>query len=128
MTTRVTVALVGDAGKPGARLGMDEWTKSWDERPQTELEVEDDETLASVLDRAWNSFGVAEPEYGLGRWTAGDVGVYREDERAKPTTLTAVDDRGAVAWNAWDLRLVSFGQLVRSIDAGAIEGDRRGST
>lgn len=123
MTTRLTVALVGDPRNPGARLGMEEWAKAWDERPHVELEVADNETLASILDRAWTSLGIAKHEFGLGRWTAGDLGIYKDNERAKATPLTVTDNRGTVAWNAWDLRLISYGQLVCSIDAEAIEGD-----
>jgi hypothetical protein len=126
MQTAVTLALVGDGTRPSARLNDEEWNKPWSQRPQVELEVADDESLASVVERALRELGVRIEEGGLQPQYMVDLGLYEgEESRPIPVDLALVDSDGKVTWNVWDLRLIPYGELVRSVEAGAIVGDPR---
>lgn len=61
MPETVTLALVGEPAQPGARLEESEWERPWAGRPTVELEVEPEESLASVVERALAAFGVKVP-------------------------------------------------------------------
>jgi hypothetical protein len=54
----LTIALIGDPDKQGARISEDERSRSWAERRKIELAAGDDEPLGSIVDRALSEFGV----------------------------------------------------------------------
>jgi hypothetical protein len=126
MSRTVQIALVGDPANPGDRIPESEWAKSWNEHPRLDFGVEDRETLASIVERALPAFGVDLSKRDIAPVHIVDVVLYRgEDELTRPLagTFSVVDDDGRVLWSAYDLRLIPYEQLRRSVDAGAIEGD-----
>ncbi len=125
MPQTVTLALVGDPAQPGERIDPQEWEKPWDERPQIQLEVEETETLASIVERGVVALEVAFNLNGLQPVHAVDLTLFVDDTVVRPhgTVFTLVDDDGKAVWNVHDLAMIPYGQLVRSAEAGAVVGD-----
>lgn len=121
----VTVALVGDADT--GLINEAEWERGWEDRQKLELEVEDDESLASLLGRALEAFGAPLPDYARSYAAAYPFVGFHQDE-ARPrvsSSVDVVDDRGRVVWNVYDFDAIPFSQLQRSAEAGTIAGDPR---
>lgn len=125
MPTDVTVALLGDPARPGARIEEHEWTRTWNDRLKTVLAVNDDESVGSVADRSLSDFGVVLQEGMIGSYIV-DIALHDDvADRVRAWDMTLVDDDGRVVWAAYDLRLVPYSQLVQSVAAGAVRGDPR---
>jgi hypothetical protein len=121
----VTVALVGDPANPGARIEPEEWEKPWDERPKIQLELDEGETLGSLVERSLESFGVDTTDRDLAPVHIVDLAVYQGETLTRPVYVdfTLVDEHGTAVWSIHDLRLIPYEQVVRSVEAGALVGD-----
>lgn len=119
----VTLALIGDPARPGAPVPPTEFERPWAGRRKVDLEVAEGETLASLVLRALDAFGVAESSVGLERIHMAEIGLYDGTERVRVWDMTLVDDRGRALWTAHDLRLIPYSQLTDSVAAGAVDGD-----
>jgi hypothetical protein len=122
----VTLALVGDAARPFTPIDEAEWNRPWADRRRVELQVDENESLARVLERALNAFNVPSRD-GAHAYRHVDVAFYEELQpqnlsRALPMP-TLVDDQGKAVWGVRDLRLVRYGDVVRAAKAGALAGD-----
>jgi hypothetical protein len=104
------------------------------DRLKAVLDVEADETLGSVIDRAAAEFGVAPGnEFGGVRMSEVITGVvfYRpEDEHGLqrpepwPDSIRVLDDTGAPSW-AVPWRFVRYRELLAASEAGLVNGDPR---
>lgn len=103
----------------------EEWSKRWDERRKVTLDVEDTETLASLIDRAARELGIPPDEYFRSQYTMVDLALREGDDRPRIRALVVLNKQGEAMWNAWDLRLISYGEFVRAVEAGALPGDPR---
>jgi len=125
MVHRVTVALVGDPKSPPP--GMADLELAWEVRPQIELDVESEESLASILDRAGAEFGAVPFQPG-GQpsddafWIALAQPSHQPLWELLQSELTVLDEHGEALWVA-DWKTVQYDQLQRSVDAGVIAGD-----
>jgi hypothetical protein len=123
--TKVTFALVGTPPQLPSSVTEEEWSKSWDERRKVTLDVEDAETLASAIDRAARDLGIPPDEYFRSRYTMVDLALREADDRPRIRALVVLNNQGEAMWNAWDLRLISYGEFARAVEAGALPGDPR---
>lgn len=89
------------------------------------LDVEDTETLASLIDRAARELGIPPDEYFRSEYTMVDLALREGDDRPRIRALVVLNKQGEAMWNAWDLRLISYGEFVRAVEAGALPGDPR---
>jgi hypothetical protein len=80
--TSVSIALVGDPSQPEARLLDDEWERPWEDRAKVSLKVAHHETLASLVERAFEAFGITSPQ-GAVPAHAVDLALRQEDEAAR---------------------------------------------
>jgi hypothetical protein len=149
--TEVEIALVGRRLEQLTRLEelTPEWfdgfyegeeTRSWAERPRVKLQVEEDETLRELLVRAVEALGIWEldwddPGFGGAGWSPGQEGqgtrrfiALRHDVSPIPvperlsTALTVLDDEGRAVWGR-PYQTVTYGELRRAAEAGAVPGD-----
>lgn len=116
----VVVAIIGDPSHPipGDVLWDRFRDLPYEERPKVELEVSPDETLGNVLQRAATEAGT---EVG------GFTGFYRAGSQERPTwspVVSLVDDQGRVTWGHY-FGDVSYSELLKAGDAGALPGDPR---
>ena len=134
MPYELTVALLGDpsigpapGGEPVSnQLPDEEWNRPWDDRPKVSLTVAADETLGSILSRATEAFRESFPEGNFEYagvffclFNAGDeFGVTGPLE----TQVTLVDEAGLASWGH-PFENVTFGDLLRAANTGAIAGD-----
>lgn len=139
MSTRVEIAIVGVDVRSQLPIGPNTWdlgpyeegddSRPWEERRRVTIAVEDDESLASILDRAAQELDVFENDdwnlgYGTGRFVA-----LRDDASPVPLThrlvrfVTLVDDDGRAIWGVTDFEDVSYGQIRAAAEAGALVGD-----
>jgi hypothetical protein len=125
VTTAVEFALIGDPAEPGARISDEDWSRPWDERARIQLDVDDNDSLGSVVDRVLSEFGVVLADEVVPAHVVNVALVDDEADRVGTWDLTLVDDEGRVIWTAYDLRLVPYWQLVRAVEAGAVRGDPR---
>jgi hypothetical protein len=120
--------LVGDPKSPPP--GAADWDLPWEERPKTTLEVDDETTLAEILDRAGEAFG-AEPFMPLVpiseivHWIAFEDGSGRPLRDRARSSLTLLDEDDRAVWGVHNWAAVPFGQLDRSAKAGMLRGDAR---
>lgn len=126
----VTIALVGDPTQPQLGVqgaGFENFDLPYDNLPKTELAVDADEALSSILQRAARRFEVATPTDDP--FTPSWVAFYRpQDDQAysghHDTTVTLVDDAGRAVWNVYFMEpTVTFSALVDSHRAGAFADD-----
>lgn len=120
---RIEVALVGD---PQTGLIPEvEWNRPWSDRQRVELEVEERESLASILNRASGQLHVPIPEYAKSFSAAYPfVGFGQEGSDVRvSSSLDVVDDSGRVVWNVYDFDSIPFSQVRQSVEAGTIVGD-----
>lgn len=130
MAVEVTVALVGDpdAPPPGA-VSQTEFRKPWGERPATVLTVEESSSLASVIDQAaeqldcrpWDGFATAHESFPFIAFC--DESDPTPLEERMTLELALVDEQGQAMWGVQDTRLVPYGRILRSAEAGTIHGD-----
>jgi hypothetical protein len=121
-----TVALVGPANMTGW-VAEEEYEKPYRVRQTVTIRAADEDTLASVLERAAHHFGTVDSRYG---WNSpyGIVFHREEDEgggrwsnRRAANKLVVLDDQGRAKWRWWGG--VSVQELLRSAAAGAVNGD-----
>ncbi len=126
MPDRITFALVGDPANPGAHIDDAEWERLWSQRLTVELEVDERETLGSLVARALPAFGVVGLPQRMDPATFVDLGLYEEEEAgAKVWHLALLDEGGRATWTSHDLRLIPYSELVRSAEVDAVTGDPR---
>ncbi|MEX1357428.1 MAG: hypothetical protein WD981_02280 [Gaiellaceae bacterium] len=125
MPETVLLTLVGDPVQPGAPLET-EWEKPFADRPTVELDVEPDESLGSIVQRALEAFDVKVPADTISPVHLVDIG-FHDDEADRPRVwdMSVVDEYGRAVWTAYDLRLVPFSQVLASAEAGVFPGDPR---
>ena len=137
MTLDVTVALIADPVAPfRTMVSEDELTRPYSERRKARLEAAEEESFASVLERAAAVMGITPP---AGHYAPGfsafhnRVAFYKpEDEEAAPIRsfgrlfwyeLILVGSDGRAIFGVSDKRAVTYGDLICAADAGTIEGD-----
>jgi len=137
VATSIEVALVGlDVRQALATpdrslntLPADELSRAWQARPRVVLDVEDDETVAQILDRVAAELDVYEnTDWSLGFGTGRFVAL-RDD--ASPIELesrlldfvTLVDADGHARWAVYDFSAVTYAELRVAAAAGAMNGD-----
>ena len=122
---RLTIALAGDPAQPHPGLEFPrDFDLSYSDRPQIELEVQDDELVGDVLLRAADQFGVEKPEWGgvldIITWIAFD-----DPARSRlkvQSELALLDPDGRVRWtHYWKAEPVR--EIQRAGAAGLINGD-----
>lgn len=105
----------------------------WDERIHVQLEVEDDETLWFVLQRAKPSFDLASSSIYGGAVPADPlpygISFFKADDDPPkprgsyfPQDLITVDQQGRAHWNR-GLKDIPYGDLRRAAEAGLLDGD-----
>jgi hypothetical protein len=127
----VTVALVGDPTRSVDELGytFGDLDQPWGQLPKMDVEAHEDETLASVLDRAAVRFELAETEWGQIYGFPSFVAFYKPDDEKGGIgplshTVTLVDQAGRARWNV-PFAAARVGELIRAAEAGALTGDPR---
>lgn len=109
-------------------VGLD---AAWDDRPRSELEVPDAETLGDTLVRAAEELGVTVAADSEGRQTLRELltfySFHFEDDRTAVRAgygygLTIVREDGLAYWNQ-DFKEATWGDIRRAKDAGLL-GDR----
>lgn len=105
----------------------EELTVPWEERIQTTVEVEEDETLGDVLALAAQEFGLVSAWDGPLAESFAWVGLYLPDhDHGVPvrqlSAVTLADKQGRAVWNVY-FKEVTYAQLLWSAEAGALEGD-----
>jgi hypothetical protein len=121
----IQIALVGDPTNPYTLIRDEEWERTWESRPKIELNVGGSETLASIFDQALRDFDVSDA-YGVERHVLVDLALHDPTEPrgfSRIAQIVVVDDDGAAFWGQWDYRLITYDDVVRAIEAGAMEGD-----
>lgn len=135
----VTVALVGDPKRWGDEFVPEAGRKPWDERLKVDIELRDEDTWATVIDRAAEELGVELPqdfqEFGPVRVSdrVPYVAFYREgaerplDSSPRSQHVTLVDDDGRARWNVPlpQMKDLPYSELIRAGEHGALEGDPR---
>jgi hypothetical protein len=124
---QVTIAAVGDLTQPRSQPieAVDGRYEAWEDREKITLEVEENEQLSSVLERAGREFQVPLGPSGryhylfqIAFFEEGEPGGFRDALSA----LTLVDDDGRAIWNVHDFELVPYDQIVRSASGSARTG------
>lgn len=139
MPLDVEVALIADPAAPFEPGPIDSscYELPFDQRTRVSLEVEESDSLASTLERAAAKMGLEPPEdYWLrGHFDASHRKILfrKSDDECGPIRrsrgrlrfgeLTLVDREGKAIFGVHDLTTVRFSDLLRSADAGTIEGD-----
>lgn len=127
-TTSITVGLAGDPSNYAAGLqSPDDFEMPWADREKVELEVAEDETLRSVLERAGNTFGASTPGWTGPRFTDEIyfIDFYREGQRVQLRREVAlVDDQERVYWTHGWMDL-PYREFRRAGEAGTLDGDPR---
>jgi len=121
----VTLALVGDPRHPFEPFSDQERERPWDERIKIRLSVERAETLAAVIERALEGFGIRAPEDAISPHHHVDLAFFTENHPRGywQRGVILVDDAGRAIWGVHDMRLVTYGEVLASADAGALAGD-----
>ena len=133
MSLTVTVALIADPVRPLERTAsQEEWSRPYGERRKVQVEGAETDTLATILERAAATLGLTPPSGRFSAW-GNRIAFYKTEdekglaERAQPrlllTELIVVDRHGRALFGVSDLRTVRYDQLLRSAEAGTIEGD-----
>jgi len=119
----VVVALVGDPTQPLPEILPERfWLQPYSERQTVALDVRPDESVGDVLQRAVEQSGAP----GMGAriaFYAPDDEQQLNPRRASPT-VPLVDDAGRVTWRHYWYE-PTYGELLRSGEAGALNGDPR---
>jgi hypothetical protein len=122
MANSVAVALIGDLSDRQHGVGDELMNVPYADLEKFELDVADDETLGSVLERAARHWDV--PYY------RHVVAFYRPDHGLTGHAtrwrgmLPLVDSRGRVSWGH-SFETIQYAELRRSGEAGALDGDPR---
>lgn len=138
MVETVTVALVGDPKKWGDESVPEARPMRWEDRRKVDVELREDDTWATVIDRAAEELGVElhpeahEPSMSVSE-AVPYVSFYRAgarrplDSSPVSTHVTLVDDEGRARWNVplVEMRHLPYSDLLRADEAGALEGDPR---
>jgi hypothetical protein len=133
---KVEVALVGDPDSHGPG-GLDDahFALPYAQRTRVQLEVDENDSLASVMERAGEMMGVRGPEWSGGRLDlrSNRIAFYKPEDdegitpRAMPRLLSneliLVDERGQAMFGVHDHRAVRLADLIRANKAGTLEGD-----
>lgn len=133
MSLNLTVALIADPVRPLERTAAEEeWSRPYGERRKVQVEAEETDTLAAVLERAAATLGLSPPGGRFVAW-GNRIAFYKPEdeeglaERVQPRVLLGelivVDPHGRALFGVSDLRTVRYDQLLRSAEAGTIEGD-----
>jgi hypothetical protein len=136
---KIEIAVIGDLEAPFEPGPIDRrfYKEAYARRRRVRLEAEQNETLASVLERAAGLMGLQPPP---GHWSGprfdashrrvafykpGDEHEFqpRAQARLLMGELTLVDEAGRAIFGVHDLRAVRYRDLLRAADAGTLEGD-----
>jgi hypothetical protein len=132
----VEVALVGDPESHRAGVLADEYFATpYQQRIRIRIDVDESDSLASVMERAAELIGIQGPKWSGGRLDLRNsrIAFYKPEddqgmaERAMPrlhsSELILVDDRGRAMFGVSDHRAVRIADLTRASEAGTLEGD-----
>lgn len=135
MTPVATVTLLADPHNPYETIIPSEvWNLPWSEHPRVDVEVQPNDSLASVLGRAHDQFGLPHPGedwavpdnfafHNLLFFQPGDASGIPEPHLRVRYELNLVDSRGVATFGVHDYRTVTVQQLLKSADAGTLAGD-----
>lgn len=135
----VHVALIANAGQPFEPGPIDDsfYAQPYAERRKVTISVQEQESLASVLERAAALMGLQPP---ADSWTGGrfdashrKIAFYKPEDDEGPVErpqgrlmlgeLVLVDRDGRAIFGVHDLRTVGYDDLLGAAEAGAIDGD-----
>jgi hypothetical protein len=133
---KIEVALVGDPDlhEPGT-LDDAHFSMPYSQRTRIELEADENNSLASVMERAAQMMGVRGPAWSGGHidLRSNRIAFYKpeDDEGIAPrgmprllaNELILVDERGQAMFGVRDHRAVRLTDLIRAGEAGTLEGD-----
>lgn len=126
MSHRVTIAELADPSlAPEERIAtLPDLERPWEDHLMVTLEVEDDEPLGALLQRAGEGLDQMGPLGGRPEpWVPSYLGIHVDGERVKLWhELTLIDHRGQIRWT-WNWKEESYGELLRATAAGAMPGD-----
>lgn len=130
-----TVALVADPEAPFERTAdEEEWSRTWGSRRKAEVHAEAHDTLATILERAASQLGVGPPDghqpatfsaayLRIAFWQPEHDSRGITTNRSEMSELHLLDREGRLVFGVHDLRTVTAAQLLRTAEAGALEGD-----
>lgn len=121
--------LVAEAGDPDAlaseRIGtLPDFDRPWEDRQKVEVEVDDGDSLGSLLRRAGEELDRIGPERAEAEpWTPTYFGIEVEGQRAQMwSELTFLDNERRIRWNyRWQDE--PYSELLRAVEGGALPGD-----
>jgi hypothetical protein len=121
---QVAVALVGNPDS--GLIEDDDWQRPWGERTHVQLDVREDESLASVVERAFEALGVRLPEWASSFSAAYPfVGFDAEGTELRvSSSLDVIDDSGRIIWNVYDFDAIPYDQLVSPLPLERLEAIR----
>jgi hypothetical protein len=133
---KVEVALVGDPESHQAGVLADDYfAVPYPQRIRVQLEADESDSLASVMERAAELIGIQGPKWSGGRLDLRNsrIAFYKPEddegmaERAMPrlhsSELILLDDRGQAMFGVNDHRAIRLADLIRASEAGTLEGD-----
>jgi hypothetical protein len=110
-------------------IDADEIKRPWHDRPRTILDVDDSESLASILDRAGSRFSLVENGDWSQGWGSNRFVAFYDDasdlplDRRLTRELTLVDPSGRARWGVFDFQTVTYADIRSAVTSGALEGD-----
>jgi hypothetical protein len=133
----VDIALIAHPTDPFRNVAPEEeWARPYADRRKVRLEVTEEESLASVLERAAAAMGLSPPEDHRGsQFSAAhrNVAFYKPEDddgfadrpipRYLMSQLTLVDDQRRAMFGVHDHRVVRYSDLLRAQEAGTLDGD-----
>lgn len=139
MTLDIEVALVADPSDPFAPGPIDGryYARPYSERDKVTIQVAEDESLATALERAAAEMGLRPPrDSWMGQQFDAShrkIAFYKSEHEDDPVKhprgrlmmgeLTLVDREGRAIFGVSNFRTVRYRDLLRAADAGTIDGD-----
>jgi hypothetical protein len=132
----VEVALVGDPESRGPGVLDDAYfALPYAHRTRVQLEADENDSLASVMERAAELKGIRGPSWSGGHFDvrSNRIAFYKPEDddgiaapgmpRLLANELILVDERGQAIFGVYDHRAVRLADLIRASEAGTLEGD-----
>lgn len=112
----------------------DEWRRPWIQRRTTQVTADTSDTLAVVLERAAEQLDVQPPaDHHTKRYSgrSARIAFWRPEhdergitaDRSAMHELNVIDHEGRLRFGVYDLRTITVEQVLRSAQAGVIDGD-----
>ncbi len=100
----------------------EDFVRPWDERCKVEIEVEESDTLKTILKRGTEALGSELPPADYDTFPFVDFFVEGRGSIRLRNELTLVDDEGRVRWT-WKWADEPYSELLRAHEAGVLVGD-----